>query len=63
MLYTQRLWKSVPCHLSPTAVVLTDLLGVAGGGGSEPEGEYQGFDLFHLGTDKVDTGTEGRVSY
>lgn len=53
------------CHLSPTAVVLTDLLGGAGGwvGGSEPEGEYQGFDLFHPGTDKVGTDMEGRVSY
>lgn len=33
------------------------------GGGSEPEGEYQGFDLFHLGIDKVDTGTEGIATF
>lgn len=55
----------MPCHLSPTVVVLTDLFGVAGVGvgGSEPEGEHQGFDLFHPGIDKVGTDTEGRVSY
>lgn len=65
MLCAQWLWKSVPCHLSPTVVVLTDLFGVAGVGvgGSEPEGEHQGFDLFHPGIDKVGTDTEGRVSY